>query len=293
MNSSQPSISEFLALSDREIAQYAPETVVLGAGGTRRRAVLAGIDPTSEEYPAWTRLQMVALLDLLFQHGVKHIFTAVMVDGNFLEETEGYREHLYRWIDWGIGGEEALNEYQERGWQARLIGAEFVPALQATANRLKQSTPKRKSKCVWFTITPSSEVAWDLVFQRAMAKKAYTYRDAIRAIYGQDIPVDNSLLLDFGKPQVFTSTVPPLLICKMHCYWRQHLGYDLDVNTLRHIFYDFAFNRRTWMTDKSGRADAVHEFEDAYTEPPVVGMGTRLGPFWYPAAIPTVPVNGR
>ncbi|MEZ4582318.1 MAG: hypothetical protein R3A10_11915 [Caldilineaceae bacterium] len=110
-----------------------------------------------------------------------------------------------------------------------------------------------------------------------MAEQAFTYWAAVRCP-GQDIPTDDVLLLDFGKPQT-PSAVPPLLVCKMHCYWRQTLGYELTPALLRRVIYDYAFNRTTWLTDKSGRAEAVRDYADLYVDPPLLGEGVRMGPF--------------
>jgi hypothetical protein len=98
-----------------------------------------------------------------------------------------------------------------------------------------------------------------------------------------------TLYLGSGKPQVFPSIVPPLLMGRVDCYWRQHLGYDLDAATLRAILYDYAYLRNTWQEDKTGRAEQVLRFRAAWENPPVIGAGVRLGPFWYPAPVDAVP----
>jgi hypothetical protein len=110
----------------------------------------------------------------------------------------------------------------------------------------------------------------------------------VAAFYGEEIP-PATLYLGAGKPQVEDSQIPLLLVGKLECYWRQHLGYDLDAEMLRTILYDYAYLRPTWQADKTGRAEQVTTYAQAWQEPPIVGMGTRLGPFWYPAPIPPVP----
>jgi hypothetical protein len=275
-------LEQFLAAPVEIVRHHAPATVVYATGGTRRRAILEGLDITSDAYVQWTRTQMIDGIDLLFSHGVKHVFVPILVDGNFQARTQGYSEKLLRWIDHGISGPDALADYAQRGWQVRLSGAELLPPLQGTAARLRAETAASTERCVWFTATPSSEAAWELVFRRIVAEQAFTYRAAVRAVYGQEIPTDDVLLLDFGKPQVYASAVPPLLVCKMHCYWRQTLGYTLTSDLLRRVFYDYAFNRTTWRSDKSGRADEVRDYAHLYAEPPLLGEGMRLGPFWFP-----------
>ena len=282
MNDQTFTLDEFLNAPTAVVRRYAPATVIYATGGTRRRAILAGLDITSQAYVTWTRAYMIDAIDMLLAHGVKHVFVPVLVDGNAQENTQGYSEQLIRWIDQGIAGVDALADYAQRDWQVRQFGAELVPPLRETAARLHAETPSSPERCVWFTVTPHSEAAWDLVFQRVVAEQAFTYRAAVRAVYGQDIPTDDVLLLDFGKPQIFASAVPPLLVCKMHCYWRQTLGYELTPALLRRVIYDYAFNRTTWLTDKSGRAEAVRDYADLYVDPPLLGEGVRMGPFWFP-----------
>jgi hypothetical protein len=270
------------------VRTIAPATLILTNNGTRRRAALAGISAASREYAVWTRQQMLACLDLIFSHGVQHIFTPVMTEYNFDETTAGYREQLVAWIDWGIAGVDALADYNRRGWQARLLGAEFLPELAATADRLREQTAHNEhGPCLWFMALPHPEASWEQVLRLA-GEKGLTSRQAlIREIYGQDVPLA-TLYLGSGKPQVFPSIVPPLLMGRVDCYWRQHLGYDLDAATLRAILYDYAYLRNTWQEDKTGRAEQVLRFRTAWENPPVIGAGVRLGPFWYPAPIDAV-----
>ncbi len=231
---------------------------------------------------------MVDAIELIMRYGSNYVFVPILVDGNYNETTMGYRENLTRWIDWGIASETALEDYARLDWQVRLHGTEYFPALVSAAERLIEKTTTHSQRFVWFTIMPNSKLAWELVFRTILKHNVTTYHDAIVALYGQTVPTEDVLLLDFGKPQLFTSAVPPLLICKMHCYWRQSLGYSLTEQLLRRILYDFAYNRPTWLSDKTGRADHVTVFAQAYANDLVLGEGIRLGPFWYPKTIDAV-----
>ena len=207
----------------------------------------------------WTRQQMIACLDLIFTHGVRHIFTPVMTEYNFDETTAGYREQLVAWIDWGIAGPDALADYHRRGWQARLIGAEFIPELAATAQRLQEQTAhNEQGPCVWYMALPSPEASWEQVLRLAGAKGLPSRQALIREIYGQDVPLA-TLYLGSGKPQVFPSIVPPLLMGRVDCYWRQHLGYDLDAATLpRHpLRLRLSAQHVAGRQDRPGRAGAA------------------------------------
>ena len=49
------------------------------------------------------------------------------------------------------------------------------------------------------------------------------------------------------------------------------------------MFYDYAYLRPTWRADKLDRAKAALAHREAWEDGPILGLGMRLGPFWYPA----------
>ena len=51
-------------------------------------------------------------------------------------------------------------------------------------------------------------------------------------------------------------------------------------------FYDYAYLRATWQADKEGRATAARAHRSIWESAQTLGLGTRLGPFWYPAPFP-------
>ena len=262
-----PTLAEFLRAPLEEVRTVAPATLILGAGGTRRRAVLAGLDPTSDEYAEWTRKEMMACHEMLFRYGVKHIFSAILIDGHRKEVTEGYSEKLVKWVRYGLADSEALAEYARLGWQVRLVGVESWPELKPVADRLAQVNPQHDAPRVWFSISSETEKQWSLLLRIAQMQRLESRHDLIRAFYGEEIPLA-TMYLGTGKPQIVESIVPPLLIGKMECYWRQHLGYDLDERTLRAIFYDYAFSRDTWRADKTGRRRGSVGILDCLGHPP-------------------------
>jgi hypothetical protein len=224
---------------------------------------------------------MIACLDLLFRHGVQHIFATPLIQAQWREVTQGYREKLVSWIDWGIAGPEALADYARLGWQVRLCGTAHVPQLQEASTRLEVATGNDGPPALWFFVTPDMEDAWRSIFEVCRSQSITTRAEAIRAIYGQEIPLA-TMFLGSGKPTLTVDVVPPLLVGDLQCYWRQHLGYDLNEQTVRTIFYDYAYLRRTWSADKTGRAEQVLGFKHVWENPPVLGIGQQLGPFWFP-----------
>ncbi|MFY0538084.1 hypothetical protein [Nannocystis pusilla] len=69
----------------------------------------------------------------------------------------------------------------------------------------------------------------------------------------------------------------------MDAYWTQRPGYRIDEREFRTILYDHLHVRRTWREDKTGRDEAAKETRRAWEEGPTLGLGARLGPFWYPS----------
>ena len=283
-----PTLDEFLHAPLDEVRRVAPATMILGTGGTRRRAVLEGISPHSDTYTQWTRQQMVQCIDLIFQHGVQHVFAAMLVRGHAQEITSGYRDKLIEWTAWGTAGPEAIADYRRLGWRVRLLGSESWPDLAPVADQLRAETAQATGPTLWFTVVSQVEAAWARILRIAREQGIESRRELVRAVYGEDIP-PATLYLGSGKPQVDESIVLPLLIGKLECYWRQNLGFDLDAPTLRTILYDYTYVRPTWRADKTGRAEQVLAYRAAWEEPPVIGLGQRLGPFWYPAPIPDPP----
>ena len=273
---------DFLTSPPEFVRSVAPITLILGAGGTRRRSELMSKRDTNWSYLTSTRDEMFRFIELLFSFGVQHIFVPVIVDGNFNEVTPGYKEMLFNAINQQLAGDDSLHWYQEQEIQARLVGSEMIDELSHVAAKLMSMTPQTHCKSLWYTVTSSSIDVWNFTLARLASTGVDNHRDALIEIYGQAIPTDDIMLLDFGKPQVFASVVPPLLSVRVHCYWRQHLGYAFDETMVRKIFYDYAFLRRTWQQDKSGRAKQIYNFVDEIENPPVIGLGKRIGPFWYP-----------
>ncbi len=276
-------LDEFLSAPIGKIRPYAPETLVLGAGGTRRRAELMGKASSSAEYAQWTHSEMLACLQLIFRHGVQHIIAPLLLEGGYRETTAGYREELASWVEWGLGSSDAIDAFAEAGWNVRLLGSECWPELAELAARLPELTAHEDGPTVWFTVISQPELHWALALRRVAECSAESRADAVHAVYGQDIPAA-TLYLGSGKPDIVPSAVPPLLIGSMQCYWRQHLGFELDEETFRRVLYDYAFTRRTWQEDKSGRSQEVLKYGAAWDQPPVIGLGFRLGPFWYPSS---------
>ena len=269
----------FLAASLTELRPFVPQTAVFSAGGTHRSAALAGLSTDGFAYVQFARAQMIETFDLLFRYGVKHIFTPVSTHVNF-GESGMYQTRLLQRVANGVADDDALAVYRQKGWRVRLVGGEDVPELQTAVSRLQQATPTG-NHTLWYTIAPRAEAPWEQILAAAHRTQATTRAELIRELYGEDIPLA-TMYLGFGKPEIYADLVPPILVGKMQCYIRQKPGYVLSEREWRLILYDYAYTRATWREDKTGRELKALDHREAWENAPILGLGKRLGPFWYP-----------
>jgi len=278
---SVPSLEEFLAAPVEEIAKVAPTTMIYGVGGTRRHAAFEGIEPWSDEYVYWVRDLMLSRIDLIFRHGVRNVFVIALTPNNF-REVNRYQEQLFERTKWFIAGPESIADYTRLGWRVRLIGTENIPELQTTAEYLRDVTSGQSAHTFYWNVVLDADSPWQQLLNAAQHSKAGTRAEAMQALYGEQIP-PATLYLAFGKPMISLELIPPLLIGQLQCYWSQQPGYTLTETQLRTILYDYAYYRPTWHAEKLERAKEAIIQRKAWEQGPILGLGMRLGPFWYPA----------
>lgn len=278
----EPSLEDFLVAPVDEVVTHAPATLIFAAGGTRRAAALAHI-PIGDEYVRWSRPRMLNCFSLFFRLGIKHLIAPSAIPKMFAEQGP-IRKQWLPWMKWGLAGPESLAFYEDANWRVHLVVAgEASPELTDIAQRLEQATHAASGPHLWYIATPNSEDLWTWQCQ-AFIQGARTRTEVVRALYGGDIP-PASLLVSFGKPIIGPDVVPPFLANELQCYWTQRPGYEIDECELRTILYDYAFLRSTWRQDKTGRAEEALPYRAAWEHGPTLGVGMRLGPFWYPATV--------
>jgi hypothetical protein len=282
MNNSPPTREAFLAAPVEQVAQVAPATMIFAPGGTRRRAALAGISPQSEAYAGWSRAQMIECCARWFEHGVQHLFMNVLRPAQ-LAETGYYRERVLGWLAEGLAGTGPLADYARQGWRVRLLGAELLPELRQAAERLSAATAAAQGPTLWFFVVPTADTPWQWLRSALDGTSTPTTSEMIQRLYGEAVPLA-TLLVGFGKPLLSPDLVPPLLAGELQCYWTQRPGYDIDAHTMREIIYDYAYLRTTWVPDKSARYDDIAAQRSIWEQRRVLGLGRRVGSFWYPQA---------
>lgn len=280
----RPSLEEFVETPREQLVAQAiaPQTMIYATGGTRRSAVLAGIDPSSDRYAAFGFEGMQRCCELMFSYGVQHIFSTLIRPGQ-LAERGRYRERLLTWVAEGIAGDAALATFARLGWRVRIVGAEYIPELGLAAERLVAATPPRWQRTLWWAVAPDPGAPWRSILSAALREGARTREEAIAALYGEVVPLA-SLYLAFGKPILVPDIIPPLLEGDIQCYWSQQPGYSLTDERWRHILYDYAYLRRTWSADSATRDLAALEQRAVWEQAGVLGVGQALGPFWFPRA---------
>ena len=102
---------------------------------------------------------MINACQLIFDHGVRHIFTVLATPGQFREVGQ-YRARLMDWIAWGVSGSEALADYARLGWRVRLVCDDDLPGLHTVRERLHEVEPADAQKTLWFLVVPDEEAPW-------------------------------------------------------------------------------------------------------------------------------------
>jgi hypothetical protein len=279
--SEPPDLAAFMTADAAAVGQIAPATLVYTPGGTRRQAALYGIAPNSDAYVRWGRQRMLENFQAIFRLGIRHLFTGLARASQFAE-VGAYRERLLIWLEWVLLSPEALDEWQGRGWRVRLLGGAAISEIRALSERLEAALPGAGTPTIWFCVSPTADALWSDVLALAQRTQARTQAEIIRAICGEAIE-PAPLWISSGKPTLAPDLLPFLVTGEAQCYWMQRPGYALDDQALRRILYDYAYLRPTWRADKSSRYRDLQAQRDIWSQPYVLGLGRRLGPFWYPA----------
>lgn len=281
MNTTQrPTLEEFLAAPRSEVAKVAPKTMIYSPGGSRRQAQFEGIEPWGHEYFQWARKRAMDCCDLIFRHGVRYLIV-LLLSPDVVREMNEHNKQAMHWFG-SVADPELLANYARLGWRVRLLGGDNVPELKAAAECLQQATPSHNDHTLYWYCIPDEDAPWKELMTLARQTAVQTQAEAIRALYGEDVP-PATLYLTTGRPSFSIKIAPPLLVGNIQSYWNQRVGYSLTETELRTIFYDYAYLRTLGRGEKIVRAKAALAHRKAWQEGPILGLGTQLGSFWYPA----------
>ena len=254
--------------------------MVYAPGGTRRSATFAGIEPWSAEYIRESQDSFAACLEVIFRYGVEHVFTPMIMSGH-TKEVDDIEQELIVLTGKFATDPHLLNIARSHGWRLKLAPSRYADVLEPYVECLQKNSPPNPNHTWWLTITPSYESWWSRLVELAKSEQVSTRADAIRAMYGEDIP-PIALCFAFGKPMMSPDLFPPLLMDNVQCYWSQQAGYTLTDLQFRKVLFDYAFLRQTWQKNKTARARVGQLHRQTWEQEVILGLGKRLGPYWYP-----------
>jgi hypothetical protein len=276
----RPTWEEFLAAPVAEVVAVAPRSMVYAPGGTRRSAMFAGIEPWSAEYIRLGEDGITASLNIIFRHGIQHVFTPAVMVGH-VNEVDDVERQLIKQMGAFITDSYLLDLVRKYDCRLRIVPSAYSDVLRPVSEYLLSNSQSDASRTWWLTITPSYDSWWSTLVALAKSDNVQTREDAIFAMFGEAVP-PITLCLAFGKPMISPDLFPPLLMDNVHCYWSQQAGLALTERQFRKVIYDYAYLRQTWQKDKTARAKQASEQQEIWEREVILGLGTRLGPFWYP-----------
>lgn len=275
-----PTLQDFLDAPIEQVIEVAPKSVVYAPGGTRRSAVYHQIKPWSHEYALWGWLEMLRCAELIFQHGVDNVFIPLYMSGH-VREADGDPTALIQMVKRYLTHPDILAAFNSYGRKVRLIDYDDIPSLAEVGQVFSDTLSPTSPQTLWLTTSISPDSRWNALFAARTVKQVATRADAMLALYGELIP-PVSLLLGFGKPNFNPELFPVLLEGEIRGYWSQQVGFGLSAKQLRQVFYDFAYTRETWQKDKTNRAAEAEDDRALWESEFILGLGRRIGPFWYP-----------
>ena len=263
-----------------QVRELAPQTVVWAAGGTRRQAVIEGIDLASGYYD-WSWRRQLGGAALFFDLGVQTLFAPILGPPQ-AREVGPYREKLFGVLQ-RLGDDTSLEAYRAMGARVRFYGQQHVPGMDELAAHVEAATRDLGPHTLWWSmvVEHEEEALWDAM-QAGMRSAATSLSAVVRAFYGEAVaPVD--VFIGFSKPQA-GYLMPPLLGERAALYWTVFPSYAMTEEHLRTIFWDYRFGRATWRADKSRRYDALltSSLAQRYEQSLILGVGQRIDQFWYP-----------
>lgn len=280
-----PTLENFLEFPVEKVRPVVPASLIFAAGGTRRSAALSGM--SRENYAPWALQRMLATCQKFYDYGVKHLI-APMSHPRMFQEKGYVGENFISFMEQGLGGSKTREYYLEANWCVRMIVAvpsavndPRVQRIQRLAKDLNQATPQTDTYMWYFVVPDYDSLWWWLIENLSAIQTPSTIGQAIRTLYGVDIP-PTDLLISFGKPTISPDILPPLLWGVVQAYWTQQPSYLLNDDTLRKVFYDYAYLRNTYRVDKTGREEEALSNPTLWTHGPTIGLGKRMGPYWYP-----------
>lgn len=287
-----PSKADFLQWNPEQVAQVAPTSVYIAFGGTRRWAALEGI--AAEDITTYMNkgfAEMLRVLHLLFNEGVEHIFTTAGIGESHQKEGSQVWKNFFQSMIRQLTSDSFIKFCQAEQWRVKLLGAfegtrDEEEAYAAFVEQMQTFENPNYKKTLWFYFCPTEELYWKWTSRTIQQTCApiHGQADLIKIFCGEAVP-PVELYMTSGKPMLSFGVVPLFLLKAVQLYWLQKLSLYMDRQNWREILYDFLFLRKTWQKDKFQRSQAALEDPELWRKDVILGVGRRIGPFWYPQNI--------
>ncbi len=278
-------------------------SVVIAVTGTQRWFILdrkGGVVPQEtywDEYRQTVSEGYIALLRLVFEHGIHTIFVPLLASK---ARGQVYLEQVLHHLPRLLTGQEFQKLYDDFEIQVGFYGPyqSVLDSLglgevyqQMFAEAMRQETDKDKRRVFWGLITPDADPDMELAqcaaahYRRtgAMPSRA----QLIEALYGEQVePID--FMLTGGKFQILTY-LPPLLRGKEDLYFTVNSPLALTRMQLRNILFDKLYCRQQVAHNRSYQQfspQTLAEMKSLFdlNRESIVGVGRfhQGGQFWYP-----------
>src|SRR5262245_15659920 len=112
-------LQTMLELPRDQVRELAPQTAVWAAGGTRRQAVIEGVDLAAGYYN-WSWRRQLDGAALFFNMGVRTLFAPILGPPQ-AREVGPYRSKLFEVLQ-RLGDDASLEVYQRMGVRVRFYG---------------------------------------------------------------------------------------------------------------------------------------------------------------------------
>jgi hypothetical protein len=134
---------------------------------------------------------------------------------------------------------------------------------------------------LWWTFAATPGSPYTHALAVIAGRNVRTQAEAIAAIYGPEV-APCRMYIGGGKPFLTAEFQLPFLIDEAQAMWYQMPGYrGLSPTIIRRVIYEATVMRSTWSENKDRRYADVQDRREEWERPLILGVGRRLGAFWY------------
>lgn len=281
-----PSLEEFLAAPDVEVAKVAPQTILYAPAGTRRRALLDGIP--LDQYSSTSMKELLQVAQMFFRLGVRNLIVPSLGSSQ-LAEVPAYSQKIAYWIAEQVMSDSVIHMARSCGFSIRLIGLakENEQVLKDAQLKLETCIADMNVPILWMHVIKTVDDPWQEIIQSIRRSSASTRAELVRELYGRDIPPAR-IFIGFGRMMLYPEIIPLLLFQdRLHCYWTEKAGFRITERMIRSILYDAVFLRdRGDAENREQRYEYLDALKIRWESESIIGVGERVFGFWLPRPFP-------